>query len=242
MPPIPTVLAATLSRRKMRDALLPDTVRFAGPGPLTITESLITSSPVVSTIVPVTTKSMLSVPAAAFASPTVNTLGGDTRVQLSADLVGALTSLGVSVKASYPARLRGASASFPIPGGELDLGTLKGEVDHAGGLTLRAGATEVNLSSYTIDTTGAAPVLTGLVKVNDSVLGRLPLFDITLVSAPVVRGLHARAGSVQLDNVRLTLNDEAAVALDAVFNVSAFQAGLPVGTARVQTYFYEPAP
>jgi len=81
-------------------------------------------------------------PAAAFASPTVNTLGGDTRVQLSADLVGALTSLGVSVKASYPARLRGASASFPIPGGELDLGTLKGEVDHAGGLTLRAGATE----------------------------------------------------------------------------------------------------
>ena len=77
---------------------------------------------------------------------------------------------------------------------------------------------------------------------NDSVLGRLPLFDITLVSAPVVRGLHARAGSVQLDNVRLTLNDEAAVALDAVFNVSAFQAGLPVGTARVQTYFYEPAP
>ena len=173
-------------------------------------------------------------PAAAFASPTVNTLGGDTRVQLSADLVGALTSLGVSVKASYPARLRGASASFPIPGGELDLGTLKGEVDHAGGLTLRAGATEVNLSSYTIDTTGAAPVLTGLVKVNDSVLGRLPLFDITLVSAPVVRGLHARAGSVQLDNVRLTLNDEAAVALNAVFNVSAFQAGLPVGTARVQ--------
>ena len=100
-------------------------------------------------------------PAAAFASPTVNTLGGDTRVQLSADLVGALTSLGVSVKASYPARLRGASASFPIPGGELDLGTLKGEVDHAGGLTLRAGATEVNLSSYTIDTTGAGDSFSG---------------------------------------------------------------------------------
>ena len=58
----------------------------------------------------------------------------------------------------------------------------------------------------------------------------------------MVRGRHARAGSVQLDNVRLTLNDEAAVALNAVFNVSAFQAGLPVGTARVQTYFYEPAP
>jgi hypothetical protein len=180
------------------------------------------------------------IPLSASAAPTVNTLGGETRVQLSGDLVGALTSLGVSVRASYPARLRGAQASFPIPGGELDLGTLKGEVDHAGGLTLRAGATEVNLSSYTIDTTGAAPVLTGLVKVNDSVFGRLPLFDIGLVSAPVVRGLHARAGSVQLDNVQLTLNADAAAALNAVLNVDAFQAGLPIGTARVQTYFYEP--
>ena len=116
-------------------------------------------------------------PFAASAAPTVNTLGGDTRVQLSADLTGALTSLGVSVKASYPARLRGAGATFPIPGGELDLGSLKGEIDHAGGLTLRAGKTEVNLSSYTIDTTGDAPVLTGLVKLNDSVLGRFTQFE-----------------------------------------------------------------
>ena len=182
------------------------------------------------------------IPLSASAAPTVNTLGGDTRVQLSADLVGALASLDVSVRASYPARLRGTQASFPIPGGELDLGTLKGEVDHAGGLTLRAGGTEVNLSSYTIDTTGAAPVLTGLVKVNDSVFARLPLFDIALVGAPVVRGRHARAGSVQLDDVQLTLNADAAEALNAVFNVDAFKAGLPVGTARLQTYFYEPAP
>lgn len=182
------------------------------------------------------------IPLSVSAAPTVNTLGGDTRVQLSADLVGALASLGVSVRASYPARLRGTQASFPIPGGELDLGTLKGEVDHAGGLTLRAGGTEVNLSSYTIDTTGAAPVLTGLVKVNDSVFARLPLFDIALVGAPVVRGRHARAGSVQLDDVQLTLNADAAEALNAVFNVDAFKAGLRVGTARLQTYFYEPAP
>lgn len=156
--------------------------------------------------------------------------------------MGAPTSLGVSLHASYPARLRGAQASFPIPGGELDLGTLKGEVDHAGGLTLRAGGTGANLSSYIIDTTGATPVLTGLVKVNDSVFGRLPLFDIGLVSAPVVRGRHARVGSVQLDNVQLTLNADAADALNAVFNVDAFQSGLPIGTARVHAYFYEPAP
>ena len=52
-----------------------------------------------------------ALPFAASAAPTVNTLGGDTRVQLSGDLTGALTSLGVSVKASYPARLRAAVAA-----------------------------------------------------------------------------------------------------------------------------------
>ena len=37
----------------------------------------------------------LLLPLPVLAAPTVNTLGGDTRVQLSGDLVGALTSLGV---------------------------------------------------------------------------------------------------------------------------------------------------
>ncbi len=194
------------------------------------------------TFVAIALGGMLMLPAHVDAAPTVNTLGGDTRVVLSHELMGALSSLGVGVSPTYPARLRNGEARFPIPTGELDLGTLKGEVVHNGGLSLRAGATTVDLSSYVIDTTGATPVLTGLVKVNDSVLGRLELFDLTLQSAPVVRGLHARVGSVQLADVQLTLTDDAAAALNAVFNVSAFEEGIPIGTAKLSTFFYESSP
>lgn len=195
-----------------------------------------------SSLLPHCALAVLLMPALAFAAPTVNTLGGDTRVVLSPELVGALTSLNVAVAPTYPAKLKRGEARFPIPAGELDLGTLKGEVAHNGGLSLRAGGTTVDLSSYVIDTTSATPVLTGLVKVNDSVIGRVPLFDLSLPSAPVVRGLHSRAGSLQLDDVQLTLTDEAAAALNAVFAVTAFAEGIPIGTARVSTYFYEPSP
>lgn len=184
----------------------------------------------------------LLLPALAFAAPTVNTTGGDTRVVLAPELVSALGALSVAVAPTYPAKLKKGEARFPIPTGEIDLGTLKGEVVHAGGLSLSAGGTIVDLSSYVIDTTGSAPVLTGLVKVNDSVLGRLPLFNLTLGSAPVVRDLYARAGSLQLSDVQLTLTADAAAALNSVFSVSAFAEGVPVGTARLSTFFYEPSP
>ncbi|MDR0181939.1 hypothetical protein [Lysobacter arvi] len=183
--------------------------------------------------------SSLAIASPVFAAPTVSTVGGDTRVELSPVFTGALGSLGVAAAPSYPARLRGATASFPIPTGEIDLGSLKGEIAHAGGLDLSAGALRVNLGSFVIDTTGETPVLTGLVKVNDSVVGRLPLFDLALSSAPVVKRT-TRIGQLRVNDVALTLTDEAAAALNGVFGVTAFTAGIPIGTAHVSTRFYEP--
>jgi hypothetical protein len=179
--------------------------------------------------------------APAIAAPTVSTLGGDTRVDLSADFLGALTSLGVSASATYPARLRGAQAKFPIPTGEIDLESAKGEIVHNGGLNLTAGDLTVNISSFVIDTTGDAPVLTGLVKANDSLVGRIALFDLQLTSAPDVDQFRL-FGKLTIDGVAVTLTDEAAAALNDVFGVTAFAEGIPIGTARVGTFFYEPDP
>jgi hypothetical protein len=176
---------------------------------------------------------------AAIAAPTVSTLGGDTQVALSATFVQALTSLGVAPSPSFPARLRHGTATFPIPTGEIDLGTLKGEIAHNGGLNLDAGGTRVNISSFQIDTTGAAPAITGLVKVNDALIGRIALFDLQLTAAPTVRR-YALYGTLQLKDVGVTLSAEAAEALNGVFGVTAFAAGLPVGTARSNTFFYDP--
>jgi hypothetical protein len=108
----------------------------------------------------------------ASAAPTVNTIGGDTRVALSSTFLGALNSLGVSASPSFPASIRNGNARFPIPTGEIDAASYKGEIVHDGGLSLRAGTLTVNISSFVIDTSGSVPVLTGLVKANDSLLIR----------------------------------------------------------------------
>lgn len=173
------------------------------------------------------------------AAPTVNTRFGDTRVTLSPQFTGALQSLLVTPSTVFPTRLRSGVVDFPITSGEIDLQSLKGEIVHDGGLNLRAGSTTVTLSSFVIDTTGSAPVLTGLVKANDSVIGRLPLFDITLNRAPGVqeRGAFDVLG---IENVGLALNADAAAALNGAFNVNAFSAGIPIGTARVQTIVFDP--
>jgi hypothetical protein len=175
------------------------------------------------------------------AAPTVNTIGGDTRVTLSSTFLGALDSLGVSASPSFPASIRNGNARFPIPTGEIDAASFKGEIVHDGGLNLRAGALTVNISSFVIDTTGSAPVLTGLVKANDSLVGRIALFDLALGSAPQVQSF-GRYGSLRINDVAVTLNAEAAGALNSAFGVTAFTAGIPIGTARVNTFFYEPDP
>jgi hypothetical protein len=175
------------------------------------------------------------------AAPTVNTLAGDTRVTLSSTFLGALDSLGVSASPSFPASIRGGVARFPIPTGEIDAESYKGEIVHDGGLNLRAGALTVNISSFVIDTTGSTPVLTGLAKVNDSLVGRIALFDLALGSAPQVQS-QGRYGSLRINDVAVTLNAEAAATLNDVFGVTAFTAGIPIGTARVNTFFYEPDP
>ncbi len=182
----------------------------------------------------------LCLPAASsFAAPTVNTVAGDTRVALSADFTGALQTLGVAVAPSFPARISSGNAIFPIPTGEVDLETAKGEVVHNGGLNLSAGGLTVNLSSFVIDTSGDKPVLTGLVKANDSLVARIVLFDLALGSAPQVEQ-NRLYGNLRIGDVAVTLSAEAAGALNDAFGVTAFAAGLPIGTARVNTYFYEP--
>lgn len=177
--------------------------------------------------------------ASAVAAPTVNTFNGETRVELSETFLGALGSLGVAASPSFPAKLQRAEARFPIPTGEIDLASARGEIVHSGGLNLQAGGLTVNLSSFVIDTTGDSPVLTGLVKVNDSLIARIELFDLQLAVAPDVTRT-GRVGRLVIEDVAVTLSAEAAAALNDVFNVTAFQAGLPIGTARVNSLLFEP--
>jgi hypothetical protein len=88
----------------------------------------------------------------------------------------------------------------------------------------------VELTTFIIDLNAATPVLTGLVIVNDNLVGRLPLFDLNLTAS----GVSAKNKQLKVTNVNVTLTDDAAKALNGVFKISALAKGLPVGTATVR--------
>lgn len=159
---------------------------------------------------------------------------GRTSVKLSNTFTSALSSLDVSVGRVFPTEIEAGSAVFPVTGGAIDLETASGNILHSGGLTLKAGDTKVTLQSFIIDTTGK-PMITGLVSVNGKLLGRIPLFDLTL-PAGFTLPLHLNENRLVLRGVGVTLDSTAAGALDAVFNVNAFTAGFPIGTAQLVTY------
>jgi hypothetical protein len=166
---------------------------------------------------------------------TVPIASGRTSVTLSTEFLGALTSLQVRPGVLGQGRLIGAVASFPITQGSVDATNVRGEIFHTGGISLEAGTTtRVQLLNFTIETTHNAPVLTGLVVVNNSVVGRLPLFALRLPTN-VTLPLSPRGGAlVELNNVGVQLSRDAAEALNGVFRVTAFTAGFNIGTASVR--------
>ncbi len=176
----------------------------------------------------------------ATSAPTADFVGGSTKVKLSSEFINALVSLKVTPGVVSKGKLRRGIASFPITSGAGDLGTVKLEVNHQGGLSLTGGNTIVELTDFSITNLGDKPVLTGLVKANDSLVGRIPLFNLALSGNPTVQPIQGSHNNqltqVELKNVTVTLSKDAADALNSVFNVTAFQPGLNIGTAAVSAY------
>jgi hypothetical protein len=168
----------------------------------------------------------------AIAAPSADFIGGKTSVSLSSDFVNALTTLKVTPGTVGSGRLKKGVASFPITSGAGDLGTIKLEINHRGGLSLTAGKTIVELTDYSITNLDGKPILTGLVKANDSLVGRIPLFNLALPNSPKTQASHG-ATAIEVSGVKVTLAKPAADALNGVFQVKAFQEGLNIGTAKV---------
>jgi hypothetical protein len=173
---------------------------------------------------------------AAQAAPTFSLGYGDTSVKLDPIFTGALQSLNVTPGALGRTHIVNGTAFFPIADGDFDFGTAKGEIAHFGGLSLKAGATFVELRDFIIDTS-SKPVLTGKVVVNDSFVARIPLFDLELpaLTLPLATP-RSNYSPLQVPGVKVSLNATAAAALNQVFGVTAFSAGIPIGQAKVNTY------
>jgi hypothetical protein len=177
----------------------------------------------------------------AVAEPSVQMVSGNTSVRLSTDLLDALTSLGVEPGVVLPGGLyasgSGVRARFPIPTGEVDVAGPKLEVIHSGGLTLTAGSTRVALTSFIIENINESGdlILTGVVKANDTIVARIPLFDITLTQAPeLTPGTGGAADRLAVQQAEVTLTEVAADTLNSAFGLDGvFTAGFPIGTAYI---------
>jgi hypothetical protein len=174
--------------------------------------------------------------ASAFAQATVVTQSGKTSVALSKDLLGALSSLGVTPGKINPSTLVNGVITFPITGGAIDADTAKGQIIHSGGLTLAAGGTQVDLEDFIIDTTGSSPVLTGIAVVNGALVGRISLFDLWLPSGITLPLKPIDGVLVAINPVKVTLTATAASTLNSVFGVTAFTSGFDIGNANLQTF------
>lgn len=168
----------------------------------------------------------------ATAAPTAQVRDGYTLVELSPEFVGALGSLRIAPSKVLPGTLHQRIAFFPITGGRLDAANAKGEVPHAGGLTLTSGSTQVAITDFIIDTT-SAPKLTGIVTANGSIVGRIPLFNLALPQLVLPLQLPPSPETLLIEGNRVTLTSEAATALNGAFGTTAFTPGFYIGIASV---------
>lgn len=173
-------------------------------------------------------------PLNAIAQGAATAYGGSTDVTLSPTLISALGSLGVKIGYDHPAVVSGATASFPITSGVIDLKTSAGTLLHSGALTFDAqsNATKVSLQAFVISTASKPPVLSAEVVVNNAVWGRYNVFDLMLPTGTTLP-LKPNGNTLWLKGVKLTLDPSMSSMLNKVYGVSQFTPGFDVGTANV---------
>jgi hypothetical protein len=151
---------------------------------------------------------------------------GQTMLRLDPGTAKALTGAGVRVSVVQPGKVGSSGLTFPATGGAIDPATLRGSVEHRGGIRFRAGGKTVTLSSprYTIGSSRST--------LSASVGGkRLSVLSLNLKRAKVgARGPLTKTAQ----GIRATLTAGAAKALNQAFSTSLFRGGLAIGTVRTE--------
>ena len=171
----------------------------------------------------------LAVPSTAQAATLV---GGETRVQVTADLAALGLTPGVLGSASI---VSGSplTVAFPITGGTLDA-SLAGSILHEGsGVSLTAGANTLALTNFIIDTVGQR--ILGDAALNGASLATdLPIFTFNLASVTPAQLTNLAAPALSL-----RISSEAAGALTTVFGAPNL-AGAEFGLAATAPAVPEP--
>ena len=165
--------------------------------------------------------------------------GRSTAVELDSGFMDALASLKLAPGTVGDASIDGATASFPITGGNVTYykpGSVspyvQGEIDHDGsGLSLKGGGKTVRLTNFVVDP--GASVLMGKVTVDGKeAAADAPLFFLDGRTLEPLKVNEAN-GTAVLQGTTVKLKAEAADLLNETFGVDALKEGLVIGTAKI---------
>jgi hypothetical protein len=154
--------------------------------------------------------------------------GGRTTVTLTKGFIDTLANANIVATTAYGSQLFNGKVDFPITSGAVSLKTIAGQLLHSGGINLTLGSKVVRLDSLVFNTLSDKPFVTGLVIVDGKFVGRIKLFNVELPSDltfPIV----PKDGDFFLSDVKLTLDEEAATALNTAFSVKTFTTGADFG-------------
>jgi hypothetical protein len=167
--------------------------------------------------------------------------GGRSTVRLDLGLIFTLAESNIGLTGTDTSQRTLGFINFPITSGAISLDTSAGQILHSGGMILTSGTTAVTLDSLIVDTLSDNPFVTALVEINGNFVGRVKLFDFVLPSGltlPIV----PNQGAFSLSGVQLTLDDEAATALNQAFGSKAFAPGAEFGDLQSTVFVPLTAP
>ncbi|HSI81879.1 MAG TPA: hypothetical protein VK919_14645 [Solirubrobacterales bacterium] len=153
----------------------------------------------------------------------VSLTGEETMLVLDPDTAAVLTENDVTVEPIDPAAPSGDGIAFPITGGEVDVDSLAGVIDHSGGLRFSAGGTEVELTDFVVDTADETLTATA---------GEAELPTLSLDLRELERSMDGDV--IVASGIDASLTGEAADALNDAFGVELFEQGLPIGEVTVR--------
>jgi hypothetical protein len=153
----------------------------------------------------------------------VSLTGEETILVLDPSTAEVLGENDVTVEPIDPAAPSGDGIGFPITGGQVDVDSLAGTIDHSGGLRFSAAGTDVELTDFVVDTNRGTLTATA----GDAELPTLSLdldgLDRSMDGDVIVaRGISA------------SLTSDAANALNDAFGVDLFERGLQIGDVTVR--------
>jgi hypothetical protein len=174
-------------------------------------------------------------PNAPAAPNVVDVNAGQLDIMLDPVFTSVLSSGGVTasfhgtVDSTPPGTPKG-TRGFRVYGGEVDTNSGEGEFETVGDLQFNNGTTLVELRHLTLDTTGAVPVITAEVLINNAISGRFPVFTLVVDDLFPV---PPSGTSIATPTVAMAVSDTFVTLFNSIFNNKIIFLGLGAGSTSV---------